>query len=110
MISCSQWKARYGSKPYGFIDLNNDGKDDRLLGYLPNVPGHSSTLVVDSETGIVYTADKFSGTGAGCELSIKGARQPKLEFLVNNLIAKNYLSAFENDKPQLALWMNGGIG
>ena len=23
---------------------------------------------------------------------------------------KNYLSAFDNDKPKLALWMNGGLG
>ncbi len=91
------------------LDENNDRKDDRILGnlYVPGM-GSEDRFIIDSETGLVYTSHYNPDDKTQTGLGVIGARQPKLEFLVNNQIAKNYLSAFENDKPKLALWMNGG--
>ena len=61
--SCEQWAAKYGSAPYGKLDRNNDGKDDRIQGYLPSLAGSRATIVVDSESAFSRaTCDATSGT------------------------------------------------
>ena len=96
--------------PFTKLDKNGDGIDDRILGYVLNSGGSRATLVVDSETGLLYIGDM--GTTRG--MKIVGAQNPRIEFLLddpknpNQFLLPGYLNAFENDKPRLGLWMPGG--
>ncbi|MGA9750625.1 MAG: hypothetical protein WBS54_02435, partial [Acidobacteriota bacterium] len=107
---CAVWAQQHGAQPYGFLDLNGDGVDDRIVGTLPTAPGSNATLVVDSETGLLYVGEK--GTAAG--LHVVGARPPRMEFVLGTdpgpYQIPGYLSAFDGDKPRLALWLPGGAG
>jgi hypothetical protein len=65
------------NNPYGLLDANQDGVDDRVLGYVQVSGGSRATLVVDSETGLLYIGD--SGMTSG--LKIVGQQKPRMEFL-----------------------------
>lgn len=109
---CAAWQSQYPGKPYGFLDRNGDGQDDRITGILPAQSGSNATLVVDSETGLLYVGMK----GAGSGVHMIGARQPRMEFVLNDPARPGqykipgYLSAFDGDQPRLALWLPGGAG
>jgi hypothetical protein len=98
------------NNPYGLLDANGDGVDDRVLGYVQVSGGSRATLVVDSETGLLYIGD--SGTTSG--LKIVGQQKPRMEFLLQDangqFQAPGYLSAFDGDKPLLGVWLPGGAG
>ncbi|MGC8763778.1 MAG: hypothetical protein ACP5VN_09145, partial [Acidobacteriota bacterium] len=69
-----------GGNPYGLLDEDRNGRDDRLLGFLPATPGSRAALVVDSETGLVYVGGEGNGSG----LKIIGAQEPRMEFLLDD--------------------------
>jgi len=99
------------------LDGNGDGVDDRILARIPvSDLGSETTLIVDSDTGLLYTG-QYGVDPAKSGLAVTGARIPRMEFLLEDTtnpgkykVAGNYLSAFDEDQPKLALWMNGGAG
>lgn len=100
------------ANPYGILDADGNQRDDRILGFLRTAPGSRSTLVVDSETGLVYVGEQGSDSG----LKVVGAEPPRMEFVLDDpqhpgqFQVPGYLSAFDGDKPRLALWLPGGAG
>ncbi len=99
------------------LDTNGDGTDDRILARIPvSDLGSETTLIVDSDTGLLYTG-QYSVDPSKSGLAVAGARIPRMEFLLEDTanpgkykVAQSYLSAFDEDQPKLALWMNGGAG
>ena len=101
--------------PFGMLDANRDGRDDRVLGYAHQASGSRTTLVVDSETGLLFIGEQ--GTSSG--MKAVGAQRPRMEFLLNKSVppgqpeqfeVPGYLDAFAGDKPRLGVWLPGGAG
>jgi hypothetical protein len=111
VVDMSDPYRRNPNNPYGLLDANGDGVDDRVLGYVQVSGGSRATLVVDSETGLLYIGDA-NATSAG--LKIVGQQKPRMEFLLQDangqFQAPGYLSAFDGDKPLLGVWLPGGAG
>jgi hypothetical protein len=99
------------------LNENSDTQDDRILARIQvNDLGSETTLIVDSDTGLLYTG-QYSVDPSKSGLAVAGARIPRMEFLLEDTanpgtykVAKSYLSAFDEDQPKLALWINGGAG
>ncbi len=98
--------------PYAMIDEDHNNTDDRIMGYLDVNTYSRATIVVDSETGIIYTGE--GGVKSG--VNAVGAQKPRMEFLLDDpqhpgqYKVPGYLSAFEGDKPRIGLWIPGGQG
>ena len=63
---------------YGLLDKNGDGVDDRIKGFLTIAPGSRSTIVVDSQTGLVYVGDQGVDPG----VKAVGAQNPRITLLL----------------------------